>query len=198
MSGGTRLLKYSLSLAVSLLLLACAAAPDPTPVAVARRLAFSGYTIVPPLGPGWVRRDPPGTDAGFERPGLASGSRVVLVATARPAPRQYASVKEFLDDMIARQENEAEPRRFHVLQESTSLAPEIGSYCVRTSASAEDRASPGKPVLDAASLACLHPSSPGWLVTVGWSERHPKNASSPDAAAEGERFVNSLRFFDRP
>lgn len=197
MSGGVRPLKQRLLLALPVLLAACAAAPDPTPVAVSKRLAFSGYSVVPPLGAGWVRRDPPGTDAGFEHPGAVPGSRVLLVAAARPAPRQYASLRDFLDDMIERQENEAEPRRFHVLQESTSLAPEAGQYCVRTSATAEDRASPGKPVLEATSLICLHPSAPGWMVTVAWSERHPRGASSPGLDAEGESFVASLRFFDR-
>jgi hypothetical protein len=194
MSGGTRFLRLSL---LVLLPAACAAPPERDPVEVSKRLAFSGYSIVPPPGAGWVRRDPPGTDAGFEHAGAVPGSRVLLVTATRPAPRRYASVKEFLDDMIARQENEAEPRRFHVLQESTSLAPEIGQYCVRTSATAEDRAGPGQPVLDATRLVCLHPTAPGWMVTVAWSERHPRGASSPALDAEGERFVASLRFFDR-
>jgi len=190
--GGTRLAIFALSL-----WLAACAAPRPEPVAVARRLAFSGYSVVPPLGSGWMRRDPPGTDAGFEHEGMAPGSRVLLVAAARKAPRRYATVKDFLDDMIARQESEAQPRRFHVLQESTTLAPEIGPYCVRTSASAEDRASAGRPVLDAVSLVCLHPTAPDWIVTVGYSERHPHGAGSPDLDSEGERFIGSLHFFDR-
>jgi hypothetical protein len=190
--GGTRLK----TCAMALLLTACAT-PPPEPVAVARRLAFSGYSIVPPLGTGWVRRDPPGTDAGFEHAGIAPGSRVLLVAAARKAPRRYDTVKDFLDDMITRQESEAQPRRFHVLQEGTALAPEIGKYCVRTVASAEDRAGPDRPVLDAVSLVCLHPTAPDWMITVGYSERHPHGAASPDLDNEGERFVNSLRFFDR-
>ncbi len=190
--GGTRLFACAM-----VLLLAACAAPPPEPVAVARRLAFSGYSIVPPLGSGWVRKDPPGTDAGFEHEGIAPGSRVLLVATAHQAPRHYGTIKEFLDDMIARQEGEAQPRRFHVLQESTSLAPEIGSYCVKTSASAEDRSTPDRTTLDATSLVCLHPTAPDWMITVAYSERHPRNAGSPDLDAEGGRFIGSLRFFDR-
>lgn len=191
--GGTRLS----TVAMVLVLAACAAPPQEPGVAVARRLAFSGYSIVPPLGSGWVRRDPPGTDVGFEHSGIAPGSRVLLVATARKAPRRYDTIKDFLDDMIARQEGEAQPRRFHVLQESTTLAPEIGKYCVKTSASAEDRGSPERSVLDATSLVCLHPTAPDWMITVAYSERHPHGAGSSDLGAEGERFLDSLRFFDR-
>ncbi len=190
--GGTRLATWAMAL-----LLAACAAPSPEPTAVARRLAFSGYSVVPPLGSGWARKDPPGTDAGFEHEGMAPGSRVLLVAAARPAPRRYASIKDFLDDVIARHESEAQPRRFHVLQESTTLAPEIGQYCVRTVASAEDRASPNDPVLDATTVVCLHPTSPDWMITVGYSERHAHGAASPDLDSEGERFIGSLHFFDR-
>jgi len=198
MSGGTRLLKPGLALALLTVLAACATTkPDTTPVEISRRLAFSGYSIVPPLGPGWERKNAPGTDVVFEHAGLAPGSRVLLVATAEPAPRRYAGIRQFLDDMIEREENEAEPRRFHVLQESTSLAPEVGQYCVRTSASAEDRASPGKPVLDATRLTCLHPTSPGWMISVTYTELHPRGVPSPDLVAEGERFIGSLHFFDR-
>jgi hypothetical protein len=191
--GGKRLTTF----ATTLVLAACAAAPQ-EPTAVARRLAFSGYSIVPPLGPGWVRKDPPGTDAGFEHEGMAPGSRVLLVATAQRAPRHYDTIKDFLDDRIARQEAEAQPRRFHVLQEGTSLDPDVGRYCVKTSATAEDRDSPDHTVYDATSLVCLHPTAPDWMITVAYSERHPRGGGSPDLDAEGERFVGSLRFFDRP
>lgn len=198
MSGGTRLLEPGLALGLLALLAACAGArPDAAPVEISRRLAFSGYSIVPPLGAGWERRSPPGTDVVFEHAGLAPGSRVLLVAAAGRAPRHYATIREFLDDMIERQESEAEPRRFHVLQENTTLASEVGPYCVRTSASAEDRGSPGKPVLDATRLTCLHPTAPGWMISVAYTELHPGNAASPDLAGEGERFIGSLRFFDR-
>lgn len=191
--GGKRL-----SIVGMALLLAACAAPPPEPTAVARRLAFAGYSIVPPLGPGWVRKDPPGTDAGFEHEGIAPGSKVLLVAMARKAPRRYDTIKDFLDDMIARQEGEAQPRRFHILQESTGLASDIGRYCVKTSATAEDRETRDRTTLDATSLVCLHPTAPDWMITVAYSERHPHGAGSPDLTAEGERFIGSLRFFDRP
>lgn len=177
-----------------LALLAGCAAPQPQPSGVAKRLAFSGYTVLPPLGPGWTRQDPPGADLGFVRSLDASGHRFLLVAATSAAPGSFATPQAFLDYVIARQEHEADPRRFHVLQESVNLDPAIGAYCVRTGASAEDRRT--HLVLDAASIVCLHPTKPRLMITVGWSELHRNGHAAPGLAEDGERFIGSLRLFD--
>jgi hypothetical protein len=160
-----------------------------------QRLAFSGYSVMPPAGPGWSRLDPPGTDAGFYKTVGTPDHRLLLVASARPLPVRFKTPQEFLDYLIAAQESEPDARRFHVLSESINLDPAAGPDCARTSASAEDRST--RLILDATSLVCIHPSAPGLLVTVAYSEQHRYRQSAPGFAAEGERFIGSLRFFDQ-
>lgn len=172
----------------------CAAQPEAQPGGIARRLSFPGYSVVPPLGAGWSRVDPPGADAGFSRDLGSAEHRFLLVAATRPVSASFRTPREFLDYVIAQQENEADPRRFHVLQEGTSLDSRAGSFCVRTSASAEDRRT--RLVLDATTLACLHPTKPRLMITVGWSELHRAGGGTPALTEEGGRFIDSLRLFD--
>lgn len=194
MPGSLRAIATFIVMGLSLGLAACAS-NGPAESGFGQRLAFSGYSVLPPAGPGWTRRDAPGTDAGFYKTLDTPDHRLLLVASTRPLLLRFKTPQEFLDYLIATQEHEPDARRFHVLAESINLDAAAGPYCARTSASAEDRST--RLILDATSLVCIHPSAPGLLVTVAYSEQHRYRQSAPELATAGERFLGSLRFYDQ-
>ena len=76
-----------------------------------------------------------------------------------------------------------------------------GAECVRVDAVQEERDNPRAPgvvlVLVTHSLDCLHPRSPGDVVSVSDSERYPKGQhafSAETLRAEGEPFIRSATF----
>ena len=94
----------------------------------------------------------------------------------------------------------------HITTIESSVRVDTGrdAECVRIDAVQEVRDNPRFPgvvlVLVAHTLDCLHPQAPGYMVSIGYSERYPKGQQAFSAEAlrtEGELFIQSATFTPR-
>lgn len=191
------------ALVTGMAVLGCApalvAVKDPT-----QRVEIGGVSVLPPTGQTWY----------IGRP----GSRQVVFGRRPPEP-PHSVVATALVDKIeiggavlgpirnAQDLQEVTERRlqsggrFVTIESSVRQDTAIGPECVRVDSVQEERNNPRFPgavmVLVSHAVDCLHPRSPGYVVSVSYSERYVKG-QQPFAAdvlrAEGEAFIRSAVF----
>lgn len=88
--------------------------------------------------------------------------------------------------------------RFVTIESNVRPDTSMGTECVQVDAVQEERNNPRFPdavlVLVSHAVDCLHPRSPGYVVSVSYSERYPKGQqrfSAKTLRAEGEPFIRS-------
>lgn len=91
--------------------------------------------------------------------------------------------------------------RFVTIESNVRPDTSMGTECVQVDAVQEERNNPRFPdavlVLVSHAVDCLHPRSPGYVVSVSYSERYPKGQqpfSAETLRAEGEPFIRSATF----
>jgi len=179
------------------------------------RIPFSGFSVLPPNGPGWWLMPLPPAGTGpiylvlaFAKEVRQAGSAGFHHASAEihiwdMGWRKFADAHDFLqfekDDSERRIRSYADP--YHrVLATSTELDATLGAQCVKYEFSVENAGSdaPGKSTtFEIRGYRCLHPRWPQYLIDVSYSETyatgdHAYHLDSSEVAP----FLSSLSFTD--
>jgi hypothetical protein len=170
------------------------------------RVDLNGVSVMPPAGQTWyagprskqhvlfLRRPP-------EAPHVVAAMAVVdkiVVGGLVQAPIRNA---QDLKALTERRFQAAAGGRFTTLQSSIRVDLSLGAQCVRADSAQEERDNPRVPgvvlILLIHTLDCLHPQTPGYVVSISYSERYPKGQRpfAPETLqAEGEPFIRSAMF----
>jgi hypothetical protein len=102
---------------------------------------------------------------------------------------------------LARMDGHLSPQRFEVVAYRQEPATVQGQWCIRYESTAKDRASPLAPgevlVVVDRGLVCRHPSWPGAVVTMHYSEQALPDGLVPVLYPEGEALLRGTRIEPR-
>jgi hypothetical protein len=179
-------------------------APKFVAVNPTQRVELDGVSVLPPVGQTWYVGPHDGRHVIFgRRPPqpphtVAAGALVdkIEIGGAVLGPvRNAQDLKEVTERRLQ------SGGRFTTIEASVRPDTSNGAECVRVDAVQEERDNPRLPgvvlVLVSHALDCLHPQSPGYVVSVSYSERYPKGQQAWSAEilqAEGEPFIHSALF----
>lgn len=164
---------------------------------MAPRLHYVGFSIARPAGASWfLRTSEQKRDHALLRRDVGAlfhsfFFEVQMVQLERPP----TSHEDFA--AAARMDGHLDPRRFEMVayrQEPVTLQ---GQWCIRYESTATDRASPIAPgqvlVVVDRGFVCKHPSWPGAVVTMHYSEQALPDGLAPVLYAEGEELLRGTR-----
>jgi hypothetical protein len=170
------------------------------------RVDLNGVSVLPPAGQTWyagprsrqhalfLRRPP---EAPHVVAALAVVDKIVVGGLVQAPIRNAQDLKALTE----RRFQTAAGGRFTTIQSSVRVDLSLGAQCVRVDSAQEERDNPRVPgvvlILLIHTVDCLHPQTPGYVVSISYSERYPKG-QRPFAAetlqAEGEPFIRSATF----
>ena len=157
---------------------------------------FDGFRVdTPPPAGGWVSLSRDYATAQLLRAtGSAEHSFVALVATG-PVPTAIDSDEALLAAAREIRRKDLDPAQWTALALEEQAVLFQGARCVRYLERVQE-AAPGSPgrVMEIRGMLCLHPTLPQRGVAVSVSERAAPSALDGRWHAEGEAFVDSLRF----
>jgi hypothetical protein len=178
----------------------------PTLVAVnpTQRVELDGVSVLPPVGQTWYVGPHDGRHITFGRRPPESPHTIVaaaLVEKIEIGGAVHGPVRNAQDLKEVEERRLQSGGRFTTIEASVRPDTSNGAECVRVDAVQEERdntrAAGVVLVLVTHVLDCLHPQSPGYVVSVGYSERYPKDQqalSVETLQAEGELFIHSALF----
>lgn len=165
------------------------------------RLEHVGFSIARPAGPSWfLRTSEQKRDHALLRRDVGARPHsfffeVQMVQLERPP----TSHEDFAT--AARMDGHLNPPRFELVayrQESVTVQ---GQWCIRYESTAKDRASPLAPgqvlVVVDRGFVCKHPSWPGAVVTMHYSQQALPDGLEPVLFAEGEELLRGTRIETR-
>jgi hypothetical protein len=174
-------------------------AVDPT-----QRVELNGVSVLPPAGQTWyagprdrhhvmfgrVPPEPPHT--------IVAMALVDRIQFGGPVLGAVLNAQDLKEVTERRWQSGG---RYTTIQSSVHLDTSRGVECVRVDVVTEERNHPQHPgvvlVQATHTLDCLHPQNTEYLVSVGYSERHPQGQppfSAETVQAEGESFIRSTTF----
>ena len=162
---------------------------------------LEGYSVSPPAGTNWFEmwRDP--QQALFGKKIASRTHSLVATATSVAIKEKFEKFTQFQDYVDKVRIAAVDPARYKIIEYHSEFDGSFPAWCVRYRSRNEDRGAPhaqGKAlVLEHIGVACLHPTLPGLLIDVGYSERGSPAEISADLRAEGEGFMRSLKFTPR-
>jgi len=169
------------------------------------RVAFPGFSIVPPQGGGWLQahtQDPRVSMflATYLKNGSTVGHTISATVWAQSVPssaRGKFGIDQLVEGLKKKTERE-NTGRFTVLSDNVSRLNFHGADCVRADLVTEDRGVPrdeGRPYRFAIHMVmCIHPKDPFYVVQLEYSQRTPPGVKPLDIGPEGEAFFDSLEF----
>jgi hypothetical protein len=169
------------------------------------RVAFPGFSIVPPQGGGWFRaqsQDPRVAMylATYLKRGPAAGHTISATVWSHSVPSSERG-KFGIDQLVEaiRKKNEREDAgRFKVLSDNVNRVNFHGADCARADLVSEDRGVPGdegRPYRFAMHMIiCIHPKAPFYIIWLEYSQRTPPGVEPLDIRPAGEAFFDSLEF----
>jgi hypothetical protein len=178
----------------------------PTLVAVnpTQRVELDGVSVLPPAGQTWYFGPHDGRHIIFGRMppqsphtigAMALVDKIEIGGAVLGPVRNAQDLKEVTERRLQ------SGGRFTTIEASVRPDTSNGAECVRVDAVQEERDNPRAAgvvlVLVTHVLDCLHPQSPGYVVSVGYSERYPKGQQAlpvETLQAEGEPFIHSALF----
>ena len=170
----------------------------------AQRVELNGVSVLPPAGQAWhvgprstrhvvFLRKPP--ESPHTIGAVALVDQIVIGGLVRAPIRNAQDLKELTERRFQ------SSGRFTMIESSIRIDTGMGAECVRSDTVQEERDNPRSPgvvlVMVIHTLDCLHPQTPGHVVSVGYSERYPKGQQPLPAEtlrAEGEPFIRSATF----
>jgi hypothetical protein len=168
------------------------------------RVAFDGFTVLPPSGQGWVAVNPPPLPAIDPRIRVRAYFVKSLAAPSSPAQlHRLTAVVRTIDLGDVRIENRWETLRSIArgFSGATGLGTCLGRDCASYASTTEDRSNPTFPnhtfVIDKRGFVVLHPDSPRLAVNVEYRQYYGGDVRplSPEALErEVEPFQRSLQF----
>ena len=172
-----------------------------------QRMEFPGVSFVAPSGEGWfrspttLRRAQRGEDVAsfFKLTGTETHSVLAAVQIGRIQPSSESALEQLKSTVAQRVGN---PGRFHPTSIKTNADASISSECIRYDLAGEDLGVPGhvglRFVAEQHGLICVHPQGRDVIMNFEYSERRLPSDAAADLAAEGERFLRSIRFMPLP
>jgi hypothetical protein len=119
-------------------------------------------------------------------------------AMALPFIIQFDKPEDFLEFIKGKNSSELRSKRFRLVEMDGSLDPLRGPFCARLFIKVEDHGTPIKDIpfliMDLYQLACVHPDTPDWVISVGYSERYQPGEQNPALLIEGESFIRNMQF----
>lgn len=170
------------------------------------RIAFRGFSIMPPSGQNWylTQRDP--TSVLFAKMLMDDNNRPIVNDTfGLLATTIYSKGGPVANLQAFAEEHQRGSDRITTLGTRVSPETRLGAECVRTETIAEERDNAGAPgallTLTIDGVYCRHPLSPRSLVHLSYSERRLKSAPSRVNTAlqdEAEAVLRSVLFVTLP
>lgn len=196
-------LRAALAPAAMVLALGCAGAPT-APASefvegaqMAPRLQYVGFSIERPAGASW-----------FLRPSEQKRDRALLRRDVGDLPHSFffevqmvqlerAAVSHEEFAQLARMDGHLTPPRFELVTYRQERVTVQGQWCIRYDSTVRDLASPRSPgqvlVVVERGFVCKHPSWPGAVVTMHYSEQALPDGLLPVLYAEGEELLRGTR-----
>ncbi|MBI3593697.1 MAG: hypothetical protein HY200_01940 [Nitrospirae bacterium] len=119
-------------------------------------------------------------------------------AVATPYIIKFEKPEDFLEYVKSIKKRDTVSDRFKVLEQEAHIDPTFGRYCVRLFLKSEDHAAPNVDapilILEIHDLTCVHPDTPDWVISVGYSERYEPGRGNAELNQVGEQFLKSLQF----
>jgi hypothetical protein len=176
------------------------AVKDPT-----QRVEIDGLSVLPPAGQTWYVASADARRVAFARrpPELPhTAVAIAFVEKIEIGGYVHAPIRNAQDLKEVEERRLQSDERYTTIESSARVDTSRGADCVRIDAVQEVRDNPRFPgvvlVLVSRVLDCLHPQSPGYMVSVGYSERYPKGQrtlfSAETLQSEGEAFIRSATF----
>lgn len=187
----------------SLLLFICSVSHAQTSPhsASSERIHLNGFSIIPPSGRGWVRKDDPNKlENVFEvKFGKMTGDSIYILHaelfdSGGIALQNTNEMIAYLKTTPRMQPNPRQKRlKFTITADMT-----LGNGCVRFDDDSEDTQDPARPDLvfeiDSHGYFCVHPKAQGVFAVVEYTRTTPKGTPHAGETAEGENFIKSLQF----
>ena len=179
-------------------------APALVAVNPTQRFELDGISVLPPAGQTWYQGPRDGHHVAFGRMPPQPPHTIVamaLVDKVEAGGAVLGPVRNAQDLKDVEERRLQSGGRYTTLESSLRIDTSRGAECVRVDAVPEERDHPRFPgvvlILVSHALDCLHPQNPGYVVSVGYSERYPKGQSVFSAESlrpEGEAFIQSATF----
>jgi hypothetical protein len=179
----------------------------PTLVAVTnptQRVEMDGVSVLPPAGQTWyvgprdsrhilfIRRPP---DSPHTIRAMALVDKIEIGGAVLGPIRHAQDLQEVTERRLQ------SGGRFVTIESNVRPDTSRGAECVRVDAVQEERDNPRFPgvvlVLVSHALDCVHPRSPGYVVSVSYGERYPKGQQAfpvETLRSEGEPFIRNATF----
>ena len=163
-------------------------------------IEFQGFSILPPQGGAWKIADKTQYNAmiGKDAIGTKKGPHTfVAMVRTFTIENDFDKKEDFLQYFKKKLEESLDPR-FTLKKSDVRLHERGDALCVKYDQLSEDRGVPGFQdsvfQMDLHCIACRHPDNPKMIIDVGYSQRVPPGADRVPMEAEGEPYLNRLRF----
>ena len=162
---------------------------------------LEGYSVLPPQGNNWfeLRRDK--QRALFGKKIESRTHSFVATATSSLINEKFEKSGQFQEYIDRMRIADVDPARYKIVEYNSGFDSSFPAWCVKYRVKTADRGAPYAPggalLLEHFGVTCLHPTLPGLVIDVGYSERGRPAEISAEMRAEGEGFMRSLKFTTR-
>lgn len=162
---------------------------------------LEGYSVLPPQGKNWFELQRDKQQALFGKKVESHTHSFVATATSGQVAEKFEKAEQFQEYVDKMRVADIDPTRYKLIEFNSGFDPSFPAWCVKYHAKTEDRGAPyamGRALLlEHFGVTCLHPTLPGLVIDVGYSERGRPAEISAELRAEGEGFMRSLKFTPR-